>query len=54
MLGLPRVAAIIPVATLFCLPQLDRQARCNRLWLATTCTLWGLLLPWLLTNWLYW
>lgn len=54
MLGLPRVAAVIPVAALFCLPQLNRQTRHNRLWLATTCTLWALLLPWLLTNWLYW
>lgn len=54
ILGLPRVAAIIPVAMLFCLPQLERQARRNHLWLAATCTLWMLLLPWLLTNWLYW
>ncbi len=54
ILGLPRVAAMIPVATLFCLPQLDGQARHHRLWLAATCTLWTLLLPWLLTNWRYW
>lgn len=54
MISMTRVTAAIPVATLVCLPQIMRLMRNNRLWLTAAISLWGLLLPWLFTNWLYW
>lgn len=50
LLSASRVPAAIPFATLCCLPQL----RGKRVWLVACCVLWGLLLPWLVSNWLYW